>query len=253
MNTSHDTSSCCNPSHVAETSQDESAIANCCSPDANTDTSTVLDELQGEETPADVAAIRNTAFNLLLEHGEPVSAADLTAATGISPDRVAEIYGAAMARGRVEFDNDGNLIGIAGLSLTPSRHQLTIGNTTRWTWCALDAVGILGALNATGTIRSTDPHTGDTIEIKFAGGVPDTNTHLFILGGYTDASVREDWCPQVNFFNAIEDAQAWVTANDVEGDIVAVTDITADAAEMWRPVVEIERERPADQTAYGST
>jgi hypothetical protein len=80
----------------------------------------VLDELRGEGTLSDAAAIRSAAFTLLLESGEPVAAADLTAATSIAPDRIAEIYEAAQARGRVEVDDDGHLIGIAGLSLTPA-------------------------------------------------------------------------------------------------------------------------------------
>ncbi len=233
--------SCCTPTH-ATTDPDTAAASapdHCCGPAASSDSATVLDELRGEETPADVAAIRSAAFTLLLDTGEPVSVADLTAATAIAPDRVAEIYESAQARGRVEFDDDGDLIGIAGLSLTPSRHQLTTGDITRWTWCALDAVGILGALGATGTVRSSDPHTGDAIEIEFVDGVPGTDTHIFILGGYADGNVREDWCPRVNFFATLDAARAWVTANNVKGDIVSVADITADAAEMWRPVVDI--------------
>lgn len=241
MTANHDPLSCCTPSHTATDLEANTASApnNCCSPASSTDTAPVLDELRAEETPGDVAAIRSAGFQLLLKTGQPVTVEDLVTATEMAPDRLAEILNSARARGRVEFDTDGNLIGIAGLSLTPSRHQLTIGDTTRWTWCALDAVGILGALQATGAVRSTDPHSEDTIHIKFIDGQPDTDTHLFILGGYTDGSVRENWCPRVNFFTTHQAAQAWVGANDLEGDIVPVADITADAAEMWRPVVDL--------------
>jgi alkylmercury lyase len=249
--THDDAESCCT---VPATSRDDRAptravdgATSCCSgPDAESnairknDGSAPLEEISGEETPVDVAAIRSAGFNLLLDTGTPVTVDDLIAATDVPADRVAEILESVGARGRVEFDNTGRLIGIAGLSLTPSRHQLTIDGNTRWTWCALDAVGILGALKASATVRSTDPHTGEAIEVAFNDGKPETDTHLFILGGYTDANVREDWCPRVNFFSSRKAAEQWVVAHQLEGDIVAVSEIAADAAEMWRPVVDLE-------------
>lgn len=220
---------------------------NCCTTSgANSDTvrsddgSAALEQISDHETPADVAAIRSAGFNLLLDTGVPVTVDALIAATDVAADRVAEIFESVRARGRVEFDIEGRLVGIAGLSLTPSRHQLTVDGNTRWAWCALDAIGILGALEATGTVRSSDPHTGEAIEIAFNNGIPDADTHLFILGGFDDANVREDWCPRVNFFASLEAAKQWVAAHHLEGDVVAVSEIAPDAAEMWRPVVDLE-------------
>lgn len=140
-------------------------------------------------------------------------------------------------QGRVELDDRGRLLGIAGLTITPHSHRLDIDGTTRWTWCALDAIGILGALQATGTIHSTDPHTGGAIEIEVEGGTPAGDTSLFILGGLGSANIREDWCPRVNFFANREDAESWVAANDLGGDIVSVAAIAPRATAMWQPVV----------------
>ena len=217
---------------------------NCCTvPDSEVapvdDATAAFEELRTEETPADVAAIRSAGFNLLLDTGKPVTIEDLIEATDIPAERVAEIFDAVRARGRVEFDDNDRLIGLAGLTLTPSPHELTIDGSVRWTWCALDAVGILGALQATGTVKSTDPQTGDKIKIGFVEGKADTDAHLFILGGYTDeGDVRQDWCPRVNFFTSRQAAEDWVADNDVEGDVVAVSDISDDAAAMWQPVVD---------------
>jgi alkylmercury lyase len=247
--TAHNSGNCCT---VPSTKHDDQApgdavdsAASCCSApgvesDVNPtdDDTAALDEIRGDETPVDVAAIRSAGFNLLLDTGLPVTVDDLIAATELPSERVAEIFASVRARGRVEFDDAGRLIGIAGLSLTPSRHEITIAEKTRWTWCALDAVGILGALEASGTVRSTDPQTGEAIEIAFIDGKPVTDTHLFILGGYTDGNVREDWCPRVNFFGSREAADEWVTAHQLDGDIIAVSEIATDAAKMWRPVVD---------------
>ncbi len=67
------------------------------------------------------------------------------------------------------------------MTITPGRHEISVAGTKRWTWCALDAIGILGALGASGSVRSTDPHTGASIEIEFVDGTPQTDKHLFIL------------------------------------------------------------------------
>ncbi len=226
------------------TTNTDTDILNCCTvPDsaaAPDDGTAAFEELRSEEIPADVAAIRSAGFKLLLDTGSPVTIENLVDATDIPAARVAEIFDSVRARGRVEFDDEDRLIGLAGLTLTPSRHQLTIDGSIRWTWCALDAVGILGALQATGTVKSTDPQTGDEIEIGFVEGKADTDTHLFILGGYTDeGNVRQDWCPRVNFFTSRPAAEEWVADNGLEGDIVAVSDISDDAAAMWQPVVDL--------------
>ncbi|MFQ5947760.1 MAG: organomercurial lyase [Acidimicrobiia bacterium] len=163
---------------------------------------------------------------------------ELAAAAGLDIGQVDDILASRRAQGRVQFDDHGRLIGIAGLTIEPTRHQLHLGATTRWTWCALDAVGILGALQATGTVQSTDPRTGNPVGIDFTDGEPQGDTTLFILGGYDGSNLVEEWCPLVNFFATPADAQAWVYANHLEGDIVSVARIAADAADMWRPVLE---------------
>ena len=227
----------------------QSDLADCCTPVCHHSSagqktsSTALAEIDAEEPTADVAAIRAAGFALLLDTGLPVNVADLIAATDVSPERSAEIFASMRTRGRAEFDGEGRLVGLAGLTLTPGRHQLTIKGAIRWTWCALDAVGILGALEATGAERSTDPHTGDTIEIAFVDGRPDTDAHLFILSGHTDGNVLEDWCPLVNFFTNRRAAEEWVAAKGFDGDIVAVAEIIDDASAMWRRVVNTDTPR----------
>ena len=225
MNTSEHLRSCCTDS-------------TCCGEVDSS--SSAVEDIHSEEISEDAATLRAAGFKLLLATGQPVTLDNLIAATDMAPERVAEIFESIRARGRVEFDNQGRLIGIAGLSLTPSRHRLSIGDTTRWAWCALDAVGILGALEATGSVRSADPQTGETIEIEFTRGTPHADAHLFILGGFSDGNVREDWCPLVNFFATRDAADAWVADNDLQGDIVVLSGIASEAADMWRPVVEHE-------------
>ena len=55
--------------------------------------------------------------------------------------------------------------------------------------------------------------------------------------------MREDWCPQINFVASHDAAESWVAQRGAQGDIVAVKDMAAEAAEMWRPVVNLETEQ----------
>jgi hypothetical protein len=196
----------------------------------------VLAEISSTEVTSEVAAIRAAGFRLLLARGQPVPLTDVAAAAGV--DAAAVDRAVAEAGGRVEVDAGGDLVGIAGLSVAPTPHQIAIGGATRWTWCALDAVGILGALEATGTITSTDPHSGQAIRIEFVNGEPDDVAALFVVAGFDASNAREEWCPLVNFFATEAEAEAWVAKRQLAGEVVNVAAIAEEAAAMWRPVAQ---------------
>lgn len=196
-----------------------------------------LAELRDRPLSAQHASLRSAGFRLLLDSGRPVSMEKWAAAAGVDLEGLVGILEEPEVRGRIEIDEAGELAGIAGLTVRPTRHELTVDGVTRWTWCALDAVGILGALEATGAVHSTDPGTGEPVVIHFERGRPDGDATVFILGGSVGANVRESWCPHVNFFATRDAAEEWVAAEQRDGDIVSAADLVTDAAEMWRPVV----------------
>jgi alkylmercury lyase len=156
----------------------------------------------------------------------------------MNEDVLQDILDRPNVAGRVELDDQGRLLGIAGLTIEPTHHKITVDGEERWTWCALDAVGILGALESDGTIRSVDPHSGDSIEIAFQSGEPTGDAVLFILGGYEGIGARDNWCPLVNFFTNRHDAEAWATERELAGEIVSIRQISAEATAMWRPVTD---------------
>jgi alkylmercury lyase len=211
--------------------------ASCCSvPTVDTDEASALGEVKAHEIAPEIAALRSTGFELLLDEGRPIEITEWAEAAGLDEPTITD----ALSRhsGRVELDDQGRLLGIAGLTIEPNRHELEIEGQKRWTWCALDSIGIMGALSATGIVRSRDPKTGDAVEIPFTEGTPDADAHLFILGGYDGGNVREEWCPLVNFFTSRDDAETWVAEKGLTGDIVSVLQIAEEAAEMWRPVTD---------------
>jgi alkylmercury lyase len=230
-------SSCCT---VPSTEQDaaEVDLGSCCTVPSSSAVD-ALDQVRAEATPSqEISAIRAAGFRLLLDEGRPIERREWASAAGVARETLEDILTRPGIEGRAQLDDEGRLLGIAGLTVEPTRHRLTIGERTRWTWCALDAVGILGALEATGSIYSTDPRSGNPVEIGFEDGTPTGDATLFILGGYDGANVVEDWCPMVNFFATRADAEAWVADNGVEGDVVSVAQVAENAAAMWRPVTE---------------
>jgi Alkylmercury lyase len=214
----------------------------CCSgagTTAHTDDSPVR-LMSTEEFPATSSAVRAAGFRLLFETGAPVSPTSLAVEAGIDAADLDAALASVRDRGRVEFDENGNLVGIGGLTLTRGRHEFVVNGMSHSTWCALDVVGILGALGATGSVHSTDPHSGEPIEFEYVEGTPTSDVHLFVLSGFEDADVRKDWCPNVNFFASHAGAEAWAAERGLEGDVVAVSTILEDAIAMWNPVVAAE-------------
>lgn len=224
---------CCTTGANATTTEPSSC---CTAPYSDAYRGEALDVLQEQEIPAEASALRSAGFRLLLDRGTAIEARDWAEAAGLDEPAIGRVL--ESAAGRVQLDHAGRLVGIAGLSVVPSPHEIDIGDRRRWTWCALDAVGILGALRATGTVRSTDPGTGSDIEIEFVDGRPQSDATLFILGGYEGSNIREDWCPLVNFFTDPDAARAWIGENGLEGDVVMVAQIAEDAAQMWQPLLE---------------
>ena len=99
------------------------------------------------------------------------------------------------------------------MSTEPTRHRVELKVGTRWTWCALDAVGIVGAVGD-GIIVSATNSGALVLEVR-DGKVEPTDAAVFIADGYGMTSTMEEWCPLVNFFTTVDDAETW--AGDHQG------------------------------------
>ena len=185
----------------------------------------------------DVMKLRNVGFRLLYETGEPVPVDLIAAHSGNEVGEVEEIFATPDLVGRSRRDEAGRLVGIAGLSVGPTPHEIQIGERRLWTWCALDAVGIFTAMEATGVVYSTPPDGSGTLEIRFVIGQCLSDPCLFVLGGFDGRDSVESWCPSVNFFANADDATAWADSHHLEGDVVSISQIAENAGAVWRPVV----------------
>ena len=125
--------------------------------------------------------VLGVAFRQLLANDEPLGLEELASSTGLRPGDVEAELASLAEEGRVRCDAAARVVGILGLSLEPTQHEITVGDLRRWTWCAYDAVGILAAFGQNGLIRSSSPVDASVLEIRVVAGEPlRTDVVLFI-------------------------------------------------------------------------
>ena len=93
-------------------------------------------EAFGSDMSDEVMTVRNVGFRLLYETGHPVTIQTLATHSGYSTSEVEEILAMPDLIGRARRDKEGRLIGIAGLSIERTRHEIRIEGRRLWTWCA---------------------------------------------------------------------------------------------------------------------
>ena len=193
--------------------------------------------------------IRKVAFQHLLQTRQPVFVSMIADELGEPRDRVEAVISALDCQGRIRRTRNGAVVGSAGLSVEPSRHELYFGGRRFWTWCAYDALGILAALRADGRVLSKSPLTGVAIEIRFQHGSPEPKDAVLFLPDFfasrpestpslaPDVSVFDDLCPQANLFESRAAASAWTERHRVAGQILWLTEAVALGGKEWQPVV----------------
>ncbi len=193
------------------------------------------------ETPSDSQdLIRRVSFRFLLARSEPVEAKELAAATGIKLERLSALLDTLDAAGRIRRDNSGRVVGSAGLSVVPDRHEIELDGRKFWTWCAYDILGIFGALGASGRAFSPSPGAG-TIEIHFKRGRPVKNHTVLFRPDEGLMSqcenVYEEWCPNSNLFADAERASRWAGEHGPGGRVMSLDEASDLGTADWAGVV----------------
>ncbi|MEE9163865.1 MAG: organomercurial lyase [Thermoplasmata archaeon] len=148
----------------------------------------------------------------LLARGQPVPLERVASSLGASREETLVIlreFGA-------ELDDDGKLVGM-GLSLKPTRHQVSIEGTEvpLYTWCVPDAIALAATLDKNVRIESPDPVTGEVVRLTVTpDGVeevePKNAMVSFLiprLGQLQD--LRGSVCHYQNLFTSVDTAREW--------------------------------------------
>src|SRR5207248_2735408 len=129
--------------------------------------------------------------------------------------------------GRARTDELGRVSASCGISLTETVHRIQTRYGSRWTNCAYDALGIMGALEADGEVISRSSSTGREIGVLFEGGRPvGSNGVLFLADQSCCSRPNDDWCPNVNLFEDGSLALRWSEEHGVLGRVVSLEEGT---------------------------
>lgn len=183
--------------------------------------------------------VQAAAFQNLLRTGQHFTIEDIATLTALDNSTVIGCIDRIRQAGHIRFDADGFIEGVAGLSLSPTKHEVLIDGRRFWTWCALDVLGIFGALNASGFAKSSDPSSGESVELQFIDGVVQEMKFTVFLSDLSNvASICYDWCPNTNFFVSRSSAERWAKANAAKGSVIEVANLVPVAREAWSRLVE---------------
>ena len=185
--------------------------------------------------------LRAVAFQHLIRNSQPVTPEQLAEASGFDLERTTTMLEELDRAGRIRRDGTGRVVGSAGLSVRPDRHQIELNGRKFWTWCAYDILGIFGALRADGDTRSPSPPDLTVIELRFLGGRPQHADAVLFRRAEDPMSqcdnVYEEWCPNSNLFASRRLAQAWADEHQLAGRVLSLEEASSLAAQEWRDVV----------------
>ncbi|KAH8645571.1 alkylmercury lyase [Tricladium varicosporioides] len=176
--------------------------------------------------------LQAAAFHILLQTVQPVSVDHLAARMDV-PAGITSGIEELQRSAHIRLDSNGCVVGALGLSSSPTMHELSIGGSRFWAWCAFDVIGIFGATRASGLAQSMDPCNGEKILLKFADGIPQNGKYIvFMADVQSNSALCEDWCSKVNFFISTESAEVWVQTNGLAGSLVSVGNLVPVAVEV---------------------
>jgi len=148
-----------------------------------------------------------------LVEGQPVSAERLAAVANVPIELVTLLFEQGKALGG-EWDAEGRLVGNV-LTLIPTQHHFRVGGKELYTWCSLDAMHLPGLLGQTAEVASTDPISGEKIQLtvppdKAPTYQPSGTVLSIVLSGGDRGGPQSPLCRQMHFFASRETAEVWV-------------------------------------------
>lgn len=183
----------------------------------------------------DEMALQAAGFTALLDGLVPTPG-ELAVGARLSVERAESAARSLAARETLLTDADGRIEAIAGLTLRPTRHELSIVGTRINTWCAFDSVGIPAALGADAIARTSCGHCGEDLEVSFTEGTTDRKD----LWGWIPAldpaeqALMTNFCSRADLFCSREHLDAWHdAAGRPEGDACSMEELLDMGRATW--------------------
>ena len=132
-----------------------------------------------------------------------------------------------LARAKGEINADGELVGLLGLSIVPTNHELIMSGRKFYTWCAADSLIFPSLLNVKAEINSLDPLNGEKISLKidheYLTNVSPDGAMISWVDDIDEDDIRCSMCNRVHFFTSAETANKW-HENNQDANILSVVD-----------------------------
>ena len=154
-------------------------------------------------------------YHLIATTARPVTIGQVAESAGSSPGRVGE---SLRSWPLVLWDDMDRVVGFWGIHAEPitPTHAIEVDGTTVYAWCAWDTLFITEILGRTTQVTSTDPETGEQIELTVApDGVVSAEPSGTVVSlllpedGLTDDAIQR-FCHKVHFFTSPRSAEAWI-------------------------------------------
>src|SRR5690348_2840649 len=168
-----------------------------------------LPSFSPEEQRAAVALYRELA------KGQPIDAAQLGQALGVSAAEGRALLARDSIRTFVYPDKQGRVLGFGGLATAPMHHRFEVDGRRLYTWCAWDSLFIPEILGTTAWVTSADPVTKEKVSLIVGPtGVTEVSPASTVVSFLTpetpfDADVIQNFCHFVHFFGSPETAAQW--------------------------------------------
>lgn len=174
--------------------------------------------------PAHLVELHRAVLRRFLEDGKPPSETwlhETAARLGLDPHDAA----AQLAESDLVHLADGEVAVAYPFSGTPTRHKVKLdGHPEVYAVCAVDALGLPAMVGGDGVIVSTDPHTGEQIQVTCRNGVwtwqPESAV-LLVAGQSRCAMAVENTCRTIDLYAHASHARAFLRNHpELAGEIL---------------------------------
>ena len=156
------------------------------------------------------------------------------------PANAAEVVASQSANGRLEVDDDGNLVGVHGLTLRATRHRFDHAGHRHNTWCAFDSIGIPAALALDAVAHTDCPTCGRPIAIDITGGEPQAGETLLWLPTAPNTHLMDEFCASADLYCSPDHLRQRIDVDRAEGSATSLRDAAALGREVWADVAALD-------------
>jgi alkylmercury lyase len=160
----------------------------------------------------------------LLSKGHPINSeqvSQIAVKEGLSTDEAL-----AVLDWIVERNKDGNIAGLAGLSVNNWSHKFKVNGTELSTWCALDTMFLPQILNQTAEVESKDPGTKEIIKLSIGPNKVEhhgsSSTVISVVtpktkkkGLESTEKIWKSFCCFSHYFTSVESGKKWFSGKNL--------------------------------------